>query len=69
MISANRPEHPAEPPVGVGDLVKDARGRERVVTDMRCGLPILRRRYGGEPDGQPADPTTLTVIARRGDWD
>ncbi|GAA1952393.1 hypothetical protein [Kitasatospora viridis] len=59
---------PATPTVEVGDLVKDAHGRHRVVTDLRDGLPLLRRRTGGAPEEPPVDPRTLTLIARRGTW-
>ena len=51
----------------VGDLVRDAEGRERVVTDLRQGRPVLRPRHGA-PKEAPADPAGLTLIARRGEW-
>ncbi|MEU9110590.1 hypothetical protein AB0D04_02015 [Streptomyces sp. NPDC048483] len=59
-------------PAEVGDLVRDlARGVEAVVTDVRDGVLLLRRRYGGGlfPEPWAATDGAVRILARRGAWD
>jgi hypothetical protein len=55
----------------VGDLVRDtARNREAVLTDVRAGVPYLRRRYGGgTAEPWPATWEAVQLVARRGTWE
>ncbi|MFF5766738.1 hypothetical protein ACFY8F_29840 [Streptomyces tanashiensis] len=51
----------------VGDLVRDARGRRAIVTDVRAGgtVWVLRPPTGGGPYWETADPDTLEILDRR----
>ncbi|MHA6757127.1 hypothetical protein [Streptacidiphilus sp. PAMC 29251] len=51
----------------VGDLVQNADGHQRVVTDIRRGQWVLRSVHGSRED-PPVPPDSLTLVARRGDW-
>ena len=52
----------------VGDLVEDSHGQRRVVTDVREGRWVLRPVTGPYAELPVTDQTTLTVVARRGEW-
>ena len=66
-VSSTTPLPPPDDPQ-IGDLATDELGRELVVTDIRNGTRVVRPRVGGrERTVQHAD--SLTVVARRGEWD
>ena len=52
---------------GIGDLVQFA-GLERVVTDIRGGLLVLRRVRSSREEAAPVDPGAVTLLRRGGDW-
>ncbi|MFI8258242.1 hypothetical protein [Streptomyces filamentosus] len=51
----------------VGDLVRDAKGRRAIVTDVRAGgtVWVLRPPTGGGPCWETDAPGTLDVLDRR----
>jgi hypothetical protein len=53
---------------GVGDLVRNADGKQRIVTDVRGGRLILRPKNGPHLEDETGDPRQVTLIARRGTW-
>ncbi|MEV7090426.1 hypothetical protein AB0O07_31880 [Streptomyces sp. NPDC093085] len=56
---------------GVGDLVRDtSRGCRAVLTDVRDGVPYLRRQFdGGGAEPWPTEWKAVELIAKRGTWD